>query len=98
MAIFSERDGLTVLSNAINPGPDPLYVTRINGYPDLVGSDLNLSVGGSVRINADGTVSFSDTGFSWPLAGNSRADSLIAEVSNGTHNVEVSVQILLNAL
>ena len=96
MAIYSERDGLTILDSATDPEGDPLTVTEINGNPALIGVPISLSVGGSVTVASDGTVTFDDTGFTWPAQGNSMADSLLATISDGVNTVSLSVNLQLN--
>ena len=93
MAVFNERDGLTVLSAASDPDGDPLSVTEINGDPGLVGASVGLSIGGAVTVSSDGSVVFDDTGFTYPPAGDFLADSVIATVSDGANAVAVAVDI-----
>ena len=53
---------------------------------------------GTLTVQADGSASFDDTGFSWPAQGSSMFDSVIATVSDGQNNVFVSVNVQLNHL
>lgn len=93
MTTYSERNGTTILSAAVDPDGDPLSVVKINGDAALVGTSMALSIGGSVTVAADGTVLFDDTGFEAPAPGESYADSLIATVSDGVADVDVAVDI-----
>lgn len=98
MAVYSERNSVSILDSAVDPEGDPLTVTEINGMAALVGTPHALSVGGSITIQADGTASFDDTGFTWPSQGGTMGDSVIATVSDGTNPVSVTVNIMLNHL
>lgn len=98
MATYSERNNLSILDAAVDPEGDPLTVTEINGAAANVGAPLGLSIGGSLTVQADGSASFDDTGFSWPAQGSSLYDSVIATVSDGQNDVFVSVNIQLNHL
>lgn len=96
MASFTERDGITILSGAIDPENDPLSVTRINGDASLIDVPVPLSIGGSVTVSANGTVVFDDTGFQWPFTGQNKADGVIAEISDGHNTVSVAVALQMN--
>jgi len=98
MAVFTERDEQTVLTGASDPEFDPLSVSKINGDAALVGAQIPLSIGGTITILADGTTVFDDTGFIWPLIGQSKADSVIAEITDGTNEVSVAISLNLNNL
>ena len=98
MAIYSERNNVSILDAAVDPEGDPLTVTEINGTAANVGTPLGLSIGGTLTVQADGSASFDDTGFSWPAQGSSLYDSVIATVSDGQNDVFVSVNIQLNHL
>lgn len=96
MTVYTERDGITVLSYASDPELDPLFVSKINGDPALIDVPVPLSIGGTIAIGADGTTVFDDTGFVWPLTGQSKADGVIAEISDGTNYVSVAVSFQIN--
>ncbi len=96
MTVYPERDNFTILTYATDPEFDPLFVSRINGDPALIGAPLPLSIGGTMTITADGTSTFDDTGFTWPLSGQSKADGVIAEISDGTNYVSVAVSFRIN--
>ena len=96
MADYFERDGKTILTDATDPEFDPLSVTSINGDAGLIGTPVALSIGGALTISSDGTVVFDDTGFQWPLTGQNKADSLIAEISDGNNTVAVTVTVSMN--
>ena len=98
MAIYAERNNISILDSAVDPEGDPLTVTEINGNPAYVGAPVTLSVGGSITVQADGSASFDDTGYSWPAQGASQGDSVIATVSDGMNPVFVTVNIMLNHL
>ncbi|MEJ6398959.1 Ig-like domain-containing protein, partial [Yoonia sp. 208BN28-4] len=67
-----EDDGATPLGNVItgnngngadsDPENDPLTVTAVDGDPANVGQPVDLADGGTVTINADGSVSFDPDG------------------------------------
>ena len=96
MTLHYERDDLTVLSGATDPEGDPLTVTEVNGDPSLVGVAITLSIGGRLTVSSDGTVVFDDIGFTLPEPGESRADSVIATVSDGLNPVPVAVDIQIH--
>jgi len=96
MATYTERDSLTILDSATDPEGDPLTVTEINGNPALIGVPIALSVGGSVTVTSDGTVTFDDSGFTWPAQGSTQADSLLATISDGVNTVSLTVNLQLN--
>lgn len=96
MATFNERDSLTILDSATDPEGQSLSVTAVNGNTALIGAPVALSVGGSITVASDGSVVFDDTGFTWPGAGSSVADSIIATVSDGANDVPVSVNVQIN--
>lgn len=98
MATFSERDDLSILSAVTDPEGDPLFITEVNGDPALVNAPVTLSIGGSIRVLSNGTVTFDDTGFTWPGSGSSLNDGIIATVSDGTNTVPVSVNLQFNVL
>lgn len=99
MAQYSERSGTVILDAVTDPEGDPLTVTEINGSAALVGAPVALSIGGSITVSANGTVTFDDTGFSWPAQGASKFDGFIATVSDDHSNtVPVSVNLQLNHL
>ena len=98
MATYTERNNVSILDAAVDPEGDPLTVTEINGAAANVGAPITLSVGGTLTVQADGSASFDDTGFSWPAQGSSMFDSVIATVSDGQNNVFVSVNVQLNHL
>ncbi|MEA2874670.1 MAG: hypothetical protein QOH67_4998, partial [Hyphomicrobiales bacterium] len=80
---------LAVLGNDTDvDGPSPLAVARINGTPVLVGNDITVT-GGSVHVNADGTLTFTPTL-------NSTVDGAFtytAKDGSGTESVAVNVAI-----
>lgn len=96
MALFSERNALSILEFATDPEGDPLTVTEVNGNPALIGAAVPLSVGGHVTVTSAGAVVFDDTGFTWPAGGGSVFDSIIATVSDGTNTVPVAVNLQFN--
>lgn len=96
MAVFSERDDLTILDSASDPEGDVLSVTHVNGNAALIGAPVALSIGGSVTVASDGSVVFDDAGFTWPGQGSGLFDSIIATVSDGINDVSVSVNIQIN--
>lgn len=96
MAIYTERNGISILDTASDPEGEPVSVVKINGEAALIGAPLALSTGGSVIVASDGHVVFDDTGFTWPGLGASVYDSLIATISDGTHEVPVSVNLAIN--
>lgn len=96
MAIFNERDSLTILDYALDPENDPLTVTEVNGSAALIGAAVPLSIGGTITVTSTGTVIFDDTGFTWPTQGNSIFDSIIATISDGTNSTSVAVNLQLN--
>lgn len=93
MTIYSERNGTTILTAAVDPDGDPMTVVKVNGDPALVGVAMPLSIGGSVTVGTDGTVTFDDTGFEVPPVGESFADSFIATVSDTIAEVDVAVDV-----
>ena len=96
MTLHYERDDITVLAGTVDPEGDPLTVTAINGDPALVGVALGLSIGGLIKVSADGVAVFDDTGFTPPGPGESLADSLIATVSDGQNAVSIAVDIRIH--
>lgn len=98
MTSYAERDGITILTNATDPEGDPLTVTEVNGDSALMNTPVPLSVGGTITVASDGTVTFDDTGFSWPAQGASKFDGVIATVFDGTNAVSVAVNLQLNHL
>ena len=96
MAVYTERSNVSILDSAVDPEGDPLTVTEINGQSANVGAPVALSVGGTLTVQADGSATFDDGGFSWPAQGATLADSVIATVSDGQNDVFVSVNIQLN--
>lgn len=93
MTIFNERNGTTILTAAVDPDGDPMSVVKINGNAALVGVAMPLSIGGSVTVASDGSVTFDDTGFETPPPGESFADSFIATVSDTIAEVDVAVDV-----
>ena len=98
MAQFLERNGTSILSDVVDPEGDPLTVVAINGNPALIDQPIPLSVGGAIIVGADGAVLFDDTGFTRPPPGQGVADSVIATVSDGTNDVDVTVSLDINVL
>lgn len=98
MAIHPERDGTTILDGASDPEGDPLSVTRINGNPALIGMPVNLSIGGHIVVQSDGSVIFDDTNMVEPGSGATLADGVIATVSDGTNTVDIAVNLLIHAI
>lgn len=96
MAIFNERDSISILDSAVDPEGDSLSVTAVNGNAALIGAPIALSVGGAVIVASDGHVVFDDAGFTWPGSGSGLVDSIIATVSDGTNDVPVSINIQIN--
>lgn len=96
MAIYTERNAISILDAAVDPEGDPLSVTEVNGDAALIGAPVALSIGGSITVGADGVVIFDDTGFTWPGFGNSVFDGVIATVSDGSNNVSVAVNVQIN--
>lgn len=95
MTVFSERTNTTILSQNTDADGDPLSVIKINGQANLIGVPIALSVGGSVTITSDGTVTFDDTGFDVPEIGEHVSDGLIATITDGTTEVETTVNLEL---
>ena len=93
MAVYTERNSISILDSAVDPEGDPLTVSEVNGVPANVGAPVALFVGGTLTVQADGSATFDDTGFSWPAQGTSLADSVIATVTDGQNDVFVSVNI-----
>ena len=58
MALFSERNALSILEFATDPEGDPLTVTEVNGNPALIGAAVPLSVGGHITVTSAGAVVF----------------------------------------
>lgn len=95
MTVYYERNDKTILDAAVDADSDLLTITKVNGQAGLVGVAIPISVGGTVIVMADGTVSFDDSGFSVPEIGEYVADGLIATVSDGTVEVEIAVNLEL---
>ena len=93
MAIYSERNSNTSLSFATDPEAQPMFISRVNGDPGLVGAAVGLSVGGHVTVAFDGTVTFDDAALAALSVGQQLNDSLIATVSDGLNEVDVTVNL-----
>jgi len=98
MPVYTERNNISILDSAVDPENDPLTITGINGSAALVGAPVALSVGGALTVQADGSATFDDTGFTWPSQGGTTVDSIIATASDGSNDVFVSVNLQLNYL
>ncbi|MEA2879412.1 MAG: large repetitive protein [Hyphomicrobiales bacterium] len=80
---------LAVLGNDTDvDGPLPLAVARINGAPVSVGNNVTVT-GGSVHVNADGTLTFTPT----PNSTIDGAFTYTAKDGSGTESAAVNVAI-----
>jgi len=95
MTVYSERTNTTILSGSADADGDLLTVVRINGQAALIGVPIPLSVGGAVTVTSDGIVTFDDTGFTVPEIGEYVADGIIATISDGTQEVDTTVNLEL---
>ena len=93
MAIYSERNANTILTFATDPEGAPMFISKVNGDPGLVGNAVGLSIGGAATVAFDGTVTYDDTGLPPISVGTELADSLIATVSDGVNEVDVAVNL-----
>ena len=93
MAIYSERNANSILTFATDPEGAPMFISKVNGDPGLVGAAVGLSIGGAATVAFDGTVTYDDTGLPTVPVGTELADSLIATVSDGLNEVDVTVNL-----
>ncbi len=86
-----------VLSNDSDPDGDPLSVIAVNGQAASVGSQITLTSGALLTLNADGTFSYAQNGaFDGLNNGQTGNDSFTYTAGDGSATDQATVSITIN--